>query len=49
MKYTEDNILYYNEFLEWFVRTDPIRIKFVDEVHFDKRGKYPFWCKTEIN
>lgn len=40
MKYTDVNTRYYNDYLRWYLDTDPVRIKFVDEVHFDRRGKF---------
>ena len=40
-KYTPTNVTYYNQYCAWFRNTDIHKLKFIDEVHFDPRGK-PF-------
>ena len=38
-KYTSRNIIYYIQFLSWINQQDPIKLKYMDEVHFVSKGK----------
>ena len=42
LKYTPTNMQYYNYFVQWLETADLARLKFVDEVPFDRRGKHAF-------